>query len=89
MPTVCLAAVQACLSGEPWQPPPGVCRCSLPADGAVCTTAPNQLTALHALAMAAAPAATVAAAAAGAPQVGALHACPGMACSSGITCGRR
>ena len=60
----CLAVVQACLSGEPWQ---GACACS-PKDGRVCTAAPNRITLLHALAMAAAPSATVAAAAA-APQV--------------------
>lgn len=65
MASSCLAVVQACLSGEPWQ---GSCACS-PKDGPVCTAAPNRVTLLHALAMAAAPSATVASAAAPAPQV--------------------
>lgn len=64
MASSCLAVVQACLSGEPWQ---GSCACS-PKDGPVCTAAPNRVTLLHALAMAAAPSATVASAAAPAPQ---------------------
>lgn len=52
MPTTCLAVVQACLSGEPCQSlPTGGCCCSLSAIGGPCTAAPNQMSAMHALAM--------------------------------------
>lgn len=70
MPSTCLAVVQACLSGEPCQSlVTGGCCCSLSAIGGPCTAAPNQMSALHALAMRKGVPAAAFAAAAAAPQV--------------------